>query len=262
MPKCLSAKSGVQVVSPKNSPSETLPKNSYVSNASTNRMPAVTRIDSAPQPNSAPSMTRSRKGVARRGDPFRARSRWIARATTVVTSGGLLCEELLDRDADLRAVERRAGLPVGEPLAGQLVGVRRQRDVADLLHQLRPLGQVVLDVRLHLGPVHLLARHVDEDRARQRLVGAVLDRLRARRDRPLAVVVLAVVDRDQLQLVLVLGVVGVAEEGEAALVGRHALDEHVVVLARREVTTARVLLAHHRLREVVVRAAVDAGAEE
>src|SRR5690606_18804578 len=97
---------------------------------------------------------------------------------------------------------------------------------------------------------------------RERLVRAVLRRLEARRDRPGAVVVAAVVYRYGLQARGVLRVVGDPEEAERQFVGGHALDEDVVVLARREVAAAGPFLADDRLGEVVVGARVDARAEQ
>ena len=53
-----------------------------------------------------------------------------------------------------------------------------------------------------------------------------------------------------------------AGEAERELVAADALDQHVVVLARREVAAARLGLADDRLGEVVEGARVDAGAEQ
>src|SRR5690606_32342516 len=142
IPTCLSANSGVQRVSPKNSARDTRPKNEKVSKARTSRMPAVTSTDSAPQASRPISISRSRSGVAARPRPWRARSLMSARGVTA-----LVLQELLDRHADLRAAKGRPGAAIGHPLAGQLVGRRRQRDVADLLRQLGPPGQVVVGER-------------------------------------------------------------------------------------------------------------------
>ena len=67
---------------------------------------------------------------------------------------------------------------------------------------------------------------------------------------------------DQLELVLVLFVVGVAEIAQRVLVAAHALDDHVVVLARGVVASAGFLFPDDRLGEVVERPGIDAGAEQ
>ena len=111
--------------------------------------------------------------------------------------------------------------------------------------------------RLHLGPRERLLLHVDEERARERLVGAVLRARDARRD-----AAVAAVDLECLERVLVLLEVGEAEVAEAALLARDAGDDHVVVLAGRVVGAARALLAVDLVGEVVERAGVGAGAEK
>src|SRR5438045_2286391 len=83
------------------------------------------------------------------------------------------------------------------------------------------------------GPRERLLVDVDEERARQRRVGAVGDGLERGRHRTLAAV-----DGDDLQLVLVLDVVREAEEADRVGVAGHAGDQHVVVLGRGVVTTA------------------------
>ena len=57
-----------------------------------------------------------------------------------------------------------------EVLQRQLVGLRRQRHVADFLDQLGAFGEEELDELLHLGALRGRVAHVDEQRARQRLV--------------------------------------------------------------------------------------------
>ena len=68
----------------------------------------------------------------------------------------------------------------------------------------------------------------------------------------------AVVDGDELELVEVLGVVGVAEIAEGVAVAVDALDEEVVVLAREIVGAAGPCLADDLLSEVVEGARVGA----
>ena len=111
-------------------------------------------------------------------------------------------------------------------------------------HELRRLGDLDL-VLEHVArgtppprAAQRLLLHVDEERARERLVRAVLRGLDARRD-----AAVAAVDLDRLQRVLVLLEVREAEVAEAALLSGDAGDDRVVVLARRVVGAARALLA-------------------
>src|SRR4029079_14021152 len=104
--------------------------------------------------------------------------------------------------------------------------------------------------------------HVQEDWARQRAVRPVLHRLVAGQHGPLAVVIALLVDPHQAQSVTVGRVIGVAKEAEGYWIPAHTLHEHVVVLAGREVASARVLRAHHGQRKIVVRARVHSWTEE
>ena len=137
-----------------------------------------------------------------------------------------------------------------------LLGLR-QRDEQRLLGEVGGVVEVVLDERLDLRLFQRAALHVDEERAAERRVGAVLHRLGARRD-----AASAAVDLDALELVSVLLEVGEAEVAEAALVARDALDGDVVVLGGVVVGAARALLAVDLVGEEVERAGVGAGAVE
>ena len=92
--------------------------------------------------------------------------------------------------------------------------------------------------RLHLGPLERVLLHVDEERARERLVGAVLRGLDVGATQPSPPSI-----STRLQLVLVLLEVGEAEVAEATLLAGDAGDDRVVVLARGVVGAARALLA-------------------
>jgi hypothetical protein len=125
---------------------------------------------------------------------------------------------------------------------------------ADVLRLLDDVVDVV-DVEAHeVADLLLLQRDVadvDEQRAGERGVGAVLGRLRARRH-----AARAVVDGQRLELVGVLLVVGEPEVAEAAGGAGHALDDDVVVLAGLVVGPAGPLLTVDLVGEVVERAGV------
>src|SRR3990172_1787326 len=118
---------------------------------------------------------------------------------------GFALQQVVHLDPDFgRAPEAGAQL-LGREVPHRLVVVRRvERDVADLLGELRRVLEVELDELLDLGPRHRLLAHVDEDRAREWLVGPVHHRLERRRN---ALAGSLVDDRDRLELVLVLGVI-------------------------------------------------------
>src|SRR3712207_6114131 len=99
---------------------------------------------------------------------------------------------------------------------------------------------------LDLGLLDRLRRGIHEQRARQRLVRAVLDRLRGRLHAPVAGV-----DADEVELVLRALVVGEAEVAEAALVARDARDELVVVLGGLVVLAGHAFLAVDLVREEI-----------
>ena len=95
---------------------------------------------------------------------------------------------------------------------------------------------------------------VDEQRARQR-VGGIVDALPARLDS---------VDVEHVQLVRVLGVVGVAEEAHRVGAAEDALHQDVVILAHLQVAGAQdrhLVLVEHLFHEVFEGAAVGAGNE-
>ena len=108
------------------------------------------------------------------------------------------------------------------------------------------------------GRCERLVGRVHEQRARERLVGAVLDRVRV----GLACSSPLVADADQVELVGVLLVVGEAEVAEAALGAGDAGHELVVVLGGLVVLARRALLTVDLLGEEVERAGVGARAEE
>ena len=69
-------------------------------------------------------------------------------------------------------------------------------------------------------------------------------------------------DGQGLELVLVLGVVGIAEVADGVHVAGHALHQHVVVFRRGEVAAAGLGLADDGFGEVVERARIGTGAEQ
>src|ERR671912_2742052 len=133
-PKLGVANRGVHSVPNRKSVSGTSRRKANVSTARTTIMPAVVPMESRAQRSSAHSMTRSNRFIPRlaRVAPDRARD-----DPEPVEGSSLLGEERFERHAHLRAAlaERSAGPPVGEVLAGQLVDLRREFDVSDLLDQ-------------------------------------------------------------------------------------------------------------------------------
>src|SRR5918993_1229478 len=99
------------------------------------------------------------------------------------------------------------------------------------------LAQVVPDELLHLRPLQRLGRHVHIERARERSVRPILDRLRTRRHAG----AVTLVDRHRGQDVLVRLVVGEPEVAKGVDIAGHPLDQDIVVLARGEVLTNVVL---------------------
>src|SRR5262245_12464485 len=88
-------------------------------------------------------------------------------------------EKLLEGHAHLRPAraERRANLAFGEVLPGEAVDFRCQLDVANLANQRRSV-EVGVDELLYFASLGRFLRDVDEERPRQRLVGAVANSLR------------------------------------------------------------------------------------
>src|SRR5918994_3237226 len=152
--------------------------------------------------------------------------------------------EVTSGRALLRGLEVRLGL--GRLLLGQRHDLGRLRDV--LL-----VGDHEVHEGLDLGAGDRLRARVHEQRAGQRLVGAVLDRLGARLH-----AAVAGVDADQVELVLSALVVGEAEVAEAAVVTLDAGDELVVVLGGLVVLAGHALLAVDLVGEEVERAGVGA----
>ena len=113
--------------------------------------------------------------------------------------------------------------------------------------------------RLDLGTGQRLLARVHEQRARERLVGAVLDRRRARLDARAAGLL-----GDAHQVELVLGLLVVREAEVAGTAGRtgHALDDHVVVLGRLVVAARLALFTVDLVGEEVERPGVGARAEQ
>src|SRR5918992_196865 len=119
--------------------------------------------------------------------------------------------------------------------------VRGRRDEERVLGDRLDVLQVVAEERLHLGPREGLVLHVDEERARERVVRAVLRRLGARLD----ALSLLVLDRDGLERVLVLLVVREAEVPQGTRVSLHRLHDDVVVLAGGVVGATCAFLTVH-----------------
>src|SRR5215210_4072884 len=219
------ASSGVHFVPNRNSPIGTSPKKETVSRSSESTISTVVRTETAAA---------------------------ASRAYLIACSPTLRRVRAYARDVTLGALLRVLELGLG--LAGLCLGERhdlgRLRDV--LL-----VGDHELHEGLDLGTGDRLRARVHEQRARERLVGAVLDRLRAGLD-----AAVAGVDADQVQLVLRALVVGEAEVAEAAVVALDARDELVVVLGGLIVLSRHALLAVDLAREEVERPGVGAGAVE
>src|SRR4026207_491853 len=149
-------------------------------------------------------------------------------------------EQIVDRDADFRdAAKYRSELAGLDVPPGELVRLVGQRQVADLGGGCAALGQHELDELLDLGSLERFFLHIDEEWPRQRVVGALGDGLEARRDGALAP---TAIDRHGAHLVLVRGVIRETEVSECTLVVLDALNERVVVFARRVVAAARLRL--------------------
>src|SRR5690606_29587896 len=128
-----------------------------------------------------------------------------------------------------------------------LLRVVRQGNIPDRRSDLVRRRGVELDELLDLRALlELVGVDVDVERAAQRLVGAVRDGLDARANGAGAGI-----DRDRLQRVLVLFVVGEAEVAEGIRAAGDALDQHVVDLARGVVGADLTILAEDLLVEVV-----------
>src|SRR5687767_12178719 len=143
-----------------------------------------------------------------------------SRAIRIACSPTLRRVRVYAREVTLGALLRRleVGLGLGRLLLGQRHELGRRRDV--LL-----VGDHEVHERLDLGAGDRLRARVHEQRAGERLVGAVLDRLGAGLH-----AAVAGVDPDEVQRVRRTLVEGVAEVAEAALVALDARDELVVVL--------------------------------
>src|SRR5918995_566560 len=215
------ASSGVHLVPNRKSPTGTSPKNATASRRSERMISVVVTIETAAAAN-RPYLTAC--------SPTLRRVRVYA---SDVTLGALL-----------RGLEVRLGL--GRLLLGQRHDLGRLRDV--LL-----VGDHEVHEGLDLGAGDRLRARVHEQRAGQRLVGAVLDRLGARLH-----AAVAGVDADQVELVLSALVVGEAEVAEAAVVTLDAGDELVVVLGGLVVLAGHALLAVDLVGEEVERAGVGA----
>src|SRR5262245_57504134 len=161
-PKCWFAKSGVHSVPVRNSRIGTSRRNSIVSTASTMMMPAVVNTDSAAATSSPNSITRSNRRGCMDG-----------------LAAPFLREQPLDLHGHraLRTGEERAWGPGGETFGNELVSIGAESHVVDLTDERIGLVQVELDELLNLGPAGSLVGHIDEDRSRQRLVGAGPNRL-------------------------------------------------------------------------------------
>src|SRR5215210_6993632 len=215
------ASSGVHFVPNRNSPIGTSPKNETVSRSSERTIRTVVRTETAAAASRAYLMACS---------PTLRRVRVYA---SELTLGALL-----------RALEVRLRL------RGLLV---RER------HDLRGLGDVLLvrdhevHERLDLRTGDRLRARVHEQRARQRRIRPVLDRLGARLH-----AAVAGVHGDQVQLILRALVVGEPEVAQPTVVALDARDELVVVLGRLVVLARGALFAVDLGGEEVERARVGA----
>ena len=164
-PKCLVAKSGVHSVPVRNSSSGTSRKNA-------DGLDGQHRDDAdgrAHREHRAQRTAGSRSGVRPGGSDIR-RLYCVSRASSC-SMVSPTCDPACSKTEPVRA-----GLVV---LGDQLVAAVAERHVADLFGQGAALGQVEVDEAGHLRPVERRGRHVDEHRARQRLVGAALHGLDA-----------------------------------------------------------------------------------
>src|SRR5687768_15832266 len=152
--------SGVHTVPNRKSVIGTSRRKAPVSHSSTRMMPAVMRIDPAAHRNSSRSMTNS---TTRLDD-------------AAMRINGLSLDQALFQGHLTVAVcarEHRPRLAPGVALLHEIHLALRQRNVADLARQRRSLIEVEVHELLHLGAVERLHLRIDEDRTRQRTVGAV-----------------------------------------------------------------------------------------
>src|SRR4051794_5132165 len=236
--------SGVHFVPNRKSPIGTSPKKANVSRISENTIASVVTTETIAAPNSSArivlSMRERREGRrAREGFP-----RPDAPALTAVTWS---------------STGSRSGgaLGLGELLLGLLRLLGRQRDDLGRLGDVRRVGDHVVHERLDLGAVDRLGRRIHEQRPRQGLVRAALDRLHGRLHAPAARV-----HADQIEPVLRTLVVGEAEVAQPALVALDAGDELVVVLGGLIVLARDALLAVDLPGEEVERPRIRSGPVE
>src|SRR3989304_10485079 len=140
---------------------------------------------------------------------------------------------------------------LGKERQSFLVHCVRRFYVTHLSHKIWAPREVEAHELRDLSPVNRVLAHVHEQRPRERRVRPVQDRLAGR-----LYAAAAAIDSEQLQLVRVLLVVGEAEVAERPLVAGDALDQDVVVLARRVVGAAGPLFTDDLIGEVVKRARV------
>ena len=164
-----------------------------------------------------------------------------------------------DHCALLRVVAAKKGArqSTGDPVLGQSVDLLRVRQVTNVPHQLLAAFRAQVEPGI-LGNVGLrqgVFANVDEQGPRQWLVSAILDGGVVWSD-----ATRATINTHQLQLVLVLRVVGVAEETKAMLVSSYPLHQNVVVLAGGVIAAGSSALFVNHLGEVVECAGVDAWA--
>src|SRR5918992_5373088 len=240
-PNWASAKSGDHSVPVKKSPIGISPKNSIVGSARANTIPTVVATDRRAHRNRTPRMTSS---------PYRGRATPRRRSGLGIALASVACMPGSGPSGPLAGQLRDLVLGLGQLLL-------RHGDEQCLLGDLLLVLEVELDERLDLGSLQGLGARVDEQWPRQRLVAAVLHRLRARGDASVAAV-----DLDGLHRVRVLLGVGEAEVAHRALRALHTLDGDVVVLRGVVVGAAGSLFTVDRLGEVVERTRVGAGAEE
>src|SRR5918996_553849 len=156
MPNEEGVKSGAQRSSVKNSLNETSRKNSIDGSRSAATIPIVVAIDTNAQ-RARPALTAS--------SPQRLPSARSRMGTGCGLTGGSCVAKRLRAD---RALERGHAL---------VLHVRGRRDEERVLGDRLDVLQVVGQERRHLGASERLVLHVDEERARERVVRAVLRRL-------------------------------------------------------------------------------------
>src|SRR3990167_6020724 len=128
---------------------------------------------------------------------------------------GSIAKKLLQGNADLRArLKKRAVGLFPEALPDEGIQILWKRDVLHFTHQF--FGIVGIDIEVHkTGYCRIfnrLAADVNEDGSRQRPVGTVIDCSGSGKQSIFGASLIGVVDGNELQLVLILLIVGESEE--------------------------------------------------